>query len=68
MSRTRSDHTEEYCEIGGAKIQLLKGGDGPPLLFLHGAAGGGMWLPFLARLARRFTVYAPEVMPQLRPL
>jgi len=54
-----SDHVEEFPEIAGAKIQLLRGGNGPPLLFLHGAAGGGVWLPFLAQLARRFTVYAP---------
>ena len=52
-------HTEEYVEIGGAKIQLLKGGTGRPLLFLHGAMGGGIWLPFLERLAKRFAVYAP---------
>jgi pimeloyl-ACP methyl ester carboxylesterase len=34
-------------------------GDGPPLVFLHGA-GGLIWDDFLDRLARRFTVYAPE--------
>ena len=33
-------------------------GQGPPLVFLHGA-GGGAWLPGLARLAERFHVYAP---------
>ncbi len=59
MMRTGSDYTEEYHEIGGAKIQLLRGGDGPPLLFLHGAMGGGLWLPFLEQLAKRFSVYAP---------
>lgn len=59
MKRSQASYTEEYREIGGAKIQLLRGGDGPPLLFLHGAAGGGIWLPFLAQLARRFAVYAP---------
>ena len=59
MSRNVHGHTEEYREIGGAKIQLLKGGDGPPLLFLHGATGGGMWFPFLDGLAERFSVFAP---------
>lgn len=67
MTRKGSGHTEEYCEIGGTKVQLLKGGDGPPLLFLHGAMGGGMWFPFLGRLARRFTVYAPA-HPRVRAL
>ncbi len=52
-------HTEEVREIAGVKVQLLIGGSGPPLLYLHGAAGGGMWLPFHDRLARHFTVHAP---------
>ena len=56
---TQNGHIEEFRQIGGARIQLLRGGQGPPLLFLHGAAGGGLWLPFLEGLARRFTVYAP---------
>jgi pimeloyl-ACP methyl ester carboxylesterase len=34
-------------------------GDGPPLVFLHGA-GGPVWDPFLDLLATRHTVYAPE--------
>ena len=35
------------------------GGDGPPLLYLHGAVGQKGWAPFLDRLSQRFTVYAP---------
>jgi len=34
-------------------------GDGPPVVFLHGA-GGLMWDPFLESLAAKHTVYAPE--------
>jgi pimeloyl-ACP methyl ester carboxylesterase len=34
-------------------------GDGPPLVFLHGAAGL-LWDEFLEELAGSFTVYAPE--------
>lgn len=34
-------------------------GEGPPLVFLHGAAGL-VWDDFLDDLARSFTVYAPE--------
>ena len=55
----QNGHVEEFRQIAGARIQLLRGGQGPPLVFLHGAAGGGMWLPFLEGLARRFSVYAP---------
>jgi pimeloyl-ACP methyl ester carboxylesterase len=56
---SQNGHVEEFRQMGGARIQLLRGGQGPPLLFLHGAAGGGLWLPFLEGLARRFSVYAP---------
>ena len=34
-------------------------GDGPPVVFLHGA-GGLVWDPFLDALTQSFTVYAPE--------
>ncbi|HEY7677670.1 MAG TPA: alpha/beta fold hydrolase [Candidatus Methylomirabilis sp.] len=56
----RNGHVEEFRQVGGARIQLLRGGQGPPLVFLHGAAGAGIWLPFLAALARHFTVHAPS--------
>jgi pimeloyl-ACP methyl ester carboxylesterase len=36
-----------------------RAGEGPPLLFLHGAAGPMSGAPFLGDLAKRFTVYAP---------
>jgi pimeloyl-ACP methyl ester carboxylesterase len=38
----------------------LRGGDGPPLLFLHAAGGAGTWHPFHAALARSFDVIAPD--------
>jgi len=52
--------SERMVEVReGIVTHLLVAGDGPPLLFLHGA-GGLFWDPFLDGLARRFTVYAPE--------
>ena len=45
--------------VRSSPVQLLRGGTGPALLFLHGAGGGGRWLDFQEQLARRFTVYAP---------
>jgi pimeloyl-ACP methyl ester carboxylesterase len=40
-------------------IRVRSGGDGPPLVLLHPAAGLA-WYPFLDELARTHTVYAPE--------
>ena len=49
---------ERFVDVRGTRVQLMSDGQGPPLVFLHGA-GGGAWLPGLARLAERFHVYAP---------
>jgi pimeloyl-ACP methyl ester carboxylesterase len=51
---------EEFVTINGCRIFLQRGGEGPPLLWLHGAGGGGRWTPALQRLAQRFDVIAPE--------
>ena len=51
---------EEFLEYGDASLQMLKGGDGPPLLVLHGAAGNPGWLSYHEALAGSFTVYAPS--------
>lgn len=40
-------------------VELLQGGSGEPLLFLHGS-GGVRHGPYLDMLAERFTVYAPS--------
>jgi pimeloyl-ACP methyl ester carboxylesterase len=51
----------EYFEkIAGCNIRLLRGGKGPPLLYLHGARGGGVWLPFMEKLSNHFEVFAPD--------
>jgi pimeloyl-ACP methyl ester carboxylesterase len=52
--------TEQMLELRGTRIRVLRGGSGPPLLFLHGASGHVGWLPFLDTLSRRFDVIAPE--------
>ena len=54
------DHKQSFVDIRGCRVNLLRGGRGEPLLFLHGASGGGLWHPFLDRLAARFDVIAPE--------
>jgi pimeloyl-ACP methyl ester carboxylesterase len=53
--------SERVLELRDGKIvvRVLIGGEGPPVLLLHGA-GGLFWDPLLEALASRFTVYAPE--------
>src|SRR5262249_106088 len=44
---------------GMFETKLRADGNGVPLLFLHGAGGLRGWEPFLAELAKHFTVVAP---------
>jgi pimeloyl-ACP methyl ester carboxylesterase len=54
-------HPSELVEtVAGCRTRLLRGGEGPPLLFLHGAGGVPAWLPFMRRLAERFDVIVPD--------
>ena len=50
-------------EMRGGDFRAIveSAGDGPPLLYLHGAVGQKGWAPFLERLSRQFTVYAPYI-------
>ena len=49
-----------YETIEGCRTHILRGGQGAPLLFLHGANGAGRWMPFMAELAKNFDVIVPE--------
>src|SRR5262250_2186722 len=40
-------------------VRYIQGGQGQPLVFLHGAGGATTADPFLARLVEKFRVYAP---------
>lgn len=51
---------EDYITLDGCKIFMLRGGKGSPVLYLHGARGGGQWLPFMRRLALQHEIIAPE--------
>lgn len=49
---------EASMRIAGKDIQLFTGGEGPALLYLHGA-GMFRWMPVHDRLAARHRVYLP---------
>src|SRR5262249_38717854 len=55
-----ADHPISTIRTRDCRIRLMRGGAGPPLLFLHGGGGAGIWLPCMARLAKKFDVIAPE--------
>ena len=61
MSTRDGAFTETFVEAAGLRIQLRRGGDGPPLLVLHGELGVPGWLSAYAELARDFTVYVPSL-------
>src|SRR5215472_1374746 len=46
--------------VRGCNIALRRDGIGRPLLFLHGAADAGQWLPVMDDLAAHHDVIAPE--------
>ena len=52
-------YKEEFIDVRGSRMQLLRGGAGDPVLYLHGAGGEVAWLPFFEQLSRDFTVYLP---------
>ncbi|MGH7906179.1 MAG: alpha/beta fold hydrolase [Candidatus Binataceae bacterium] len=50
---------EDFIDVHGARIQLLSGGSGEPLIYLHSAGGEMAWLPFFDQLSRDFKLYVP---------
>lgn len=57
----RPDHTprEETLRVDGVDVHVWIGGQGPPLLVLHGAGGNRGWTRWVERVAERFMVWAP---------
>lgn len=49
---------EEYVETDVGKVQLFRGGDGPPLVYMHSAAGEAV-NPTAETLADSFSVVSP---------
>lgn len=54
--------TLEFREANGKRFRLRRGGEGPPLLLLHGnPQTHAMWHEVAPVLARRFTVICPDI-------
>jgi pimeloyl-ACP methyl ester carboxylesterase len=53
-------HRETFETVNGCRIRVLRGGTGPPLLYLHGALGVYAWTPFMERLSQRFELIVPD--------
>lgn len=53
----------EFAAIGGVRTRLYRGGEGPPVLLLHGVgASADIWIRNLEALARDFAVFAPDIL------
>jgi pimeloyl-ACP methyl ester carboxylesterase len=53
-------YNETFETIAGCRTRVMRGGQGQPMLFLHGASGAPVWLPFMDKLAERFDLIVPE--------
>jgi haloacetate dehalogenase len=54
--------TLETVEANGQRIRVRRGGNGPPMLMLHGnPQTHAMWHKLAPPLARRFTVVCPDI-------
>ncbi|MFP4640774.1 MAG: alpha/beta fold hydrolase [Dehalococcoidia bacterium] len=53
-----------WIRVGEANIHYLVGGEGTPLVLLHGSGGGAEneWGPNLEIMARNFRIYAPDLV------
>jgi pimeloyl-ACP methyl ester carboxylesterase len=52
--------TDHFVEIDGCRTHYRRAGKGAPLVFLHGASGAPVVLPFMEKLAGRFEVVVPD--------
>jgi 2-hydroxymuconate-semialdehyde hydrolase len=55
--------TERRMQVGGVSTTMLEGGEGAPLVLLHGGieCGGAYWAPVIARLAETHRLVIPDV-------
>ena len=56
--------TERRLDLTGVSTSLLEGGEGPPLVLLHGQGGfAAMWGRVIPHLVQSYHVVAPDLCP-----
>jgi pimeloyl-ACP methyl ester carboxylesterase len=54
--------TERFAKVNGVRLRYLVGGQGSPVVLLHGfAETSHMWRPIMPLLAERHTVVVPDL-------
>ncbi len=53
---------ERFADAGGCRLRYFVGGEGPPLLLIHGLGGSAEnWVELVPRLSSSFTLLVPEL-------
>jgi pimeloyl-ACP methyl ester carboxylesterase len=60
MTTFSATWTADMIEVAGLRIELVKGGEGPPLLVLHDELGHPGWLRYQDALAALYTLHVPS--------
>lgn len=53
-------HTDTTIQVQGITARMFRGGEGAPVMLLHGAAGLSRWTSFLETIASGFDLLVPE--------
>lgn len=53
-------YVETEFNVRGVKLRMFRGGEGSPVLFLHGAAGLSGWTPFFEAISQKHDLIVPE--------
>jgi len=57
------DIHSHYAQVGGYRVHFYEGGDGPPLVFVHGLGAESLnWVSAMLDLRHQFHVYAIDLL------